>query len=144
MTGPLAQALLSSSVGDIRMYMGRRSTSCTLAFVLLLSSVAFLCPDVYSFASFTHRSSLAGNAPDRDPCRDVVDNTPHSPCYRALHDRVFQPATISGPLGGQRAMFAAFDLWIPSVPLFAAQLPTSTSKAPPRLALTVLFPVLRI
>ena len=125
--------------------MGKRLlTSYIVIFFVSVSFLMFACPDVYSFAAFNHYSSRAGNAPDRDPCRDVDDNAPHSPCYRALHDRVFQPATISGPLGWQRAMFAAFDLWIPSVPLFAAQLPTSTSKAPPRLALTVLFPVLRI
>jgi len=81
---------------------------------------------------------------DHNPCRDMDDSTPQSPCYRALHDRLFFPATISGPLGGPGATLAAADNSVPRVPIFFAQLPAWRSKSPPKLALTVLFPVLRI
>ncbi len=141
---PLAWALLPSSIRDIRKYMGKRFAAYTSAFVLLLSSVAFACPDVYNFASLIRPSSLMGRVMDHNPCRDMDDNAPQSPCYRALHDRLFPPATISGPLGDLGAPLAAFDDSVLNGPIFSAQLPAWRSKSSPKLPLTVLFPVLRI
>lgn len=144
MAGPLAYALLSSSISDIRAYMGKRSATYTLAFVFLLSSVAFVCPDVYSFSTVSRHSSLAGKMPDRDPCGNTDNKASPSACYQALHDRLFSPATISGSLAGQGAPLAARDDSIVSGSIFSAQVPAWRSKSPPKLALTVLFPVLRI
>jgi len=124
--------------------MGKRLAIYTSAFVFLLSSVAFACPDVYNFPSLIRSSSQMGGVMDHNPCRDMDDNAPQSPCYRALHDRLFSPATISGPLGDPGATLAAADNSVRGVPIFFAQLPAWRSKSPPKLALTVLFPVLRI
>jgi len=124
--------------------MGKRLAIYTSAFVFLLSSMAFACPDVYSFPSLIHPSSQMGRVMDHDPCRDMDGNAPQSPCYRALHDRLFSPATISRPLGDLGAMLAAADNSVLGVPIFFAQLPAWRSKSPPKLVLTVLFPVLRI
>jgi hypothetical protein len=124
--------------------MGKRFAIYTSAFVFLLSSVAFACPDVYNFPSLIRSSSQMGGVMDHNPCRDMDDNAPQSPCYRALHDRLFSPATISGPLGDPGATLAAADNSVRGVPIFFAQLPAWRSKSPPKLALTVLFPVLRI
>lgn len=145
MAGPLAWALLSSSIRDMRTYiMGRRCAAYISVFVFLLSSVAFLCPDVYSFSTVSHHSSRAGKMPDRDPCGNTDNRASPSRCYQGLHDRLFPPATISGPLGGQGVSLAARDDSIVSGSIFSAQLPPWRSKSPPKLALTVLFPVLRI
>ncbi len=141
---PLAWALLPSSIREMRTYMRRRCAAYTLAFVFLVSSVAFLCPDVYSFSTVGHHSSRSGKIPDRDPCGNRDNKASPSPCYQGLHDRLFPPATISGPLGGQGAPLAAFLDSVLSGPIFSAQLPAWRSKSPPKLALTVLFPVLRI
>ncbi len=81
---------------------------------------------------------------DHNPCRDMDDNAPQSPCYRGLHDRLFSPATISGPLGDPGGTLAAADNSVRGVPIFFAQLPAWRSKSPPKLALTVHFPALRI
>jgi hypothetical protein len=124
--------------------MGKRFAIYTSAFVFLLSSVAFACPDFYNFSSLIRPSSLMGRVMDHNPCRDMDDNAPQSPCYRALHDRLFSPATISGPLGGQGAPLAVAVDSALSSPIFSAQLPALRSKSPPKLALTVLFSVLRI
>jgi hypothetical protein len=141
---PLAWALLSSSIRDKRSYMGRRCAAYTLAFVFLLSSVAFLCPDVYSFSTVSHHSSRAGKMPDRDPCGNTDNKASPSPCYRGLHDRLFPSATISGSLSGPGGLLLAADNSVLSGPVLPTQLPVWRSKSPPRLALTVLFPVLRI
>ena len=141
---PLAWALLLSRVRDFRTYMGKRFAIYTSAFVFLLSSVAFLCPDVYSFSTVSHHSSRAGKMPDRDPCGNSDNKASPSRCYQGLHDRFFPLATISGPLGGQGAPLAALDGSVLSGSTFSAQLPAWRSKSTPKLALTVLFPVLRI
>ena len=141
---PLAWALLSSSIRDLRIYMGKRFATYTSAIVFLLSFVAFACPDVYNIASLIRPSSLKGEVMDHNPCRDMDDNAPQSPCYRGLHDRHFPPATISGPFGGQDVLLLAADNSVLGVPIFFAQPPAWRSKSPPKLALTVLFPVLRI
>jgi len=124
--------------------MGKRFAIYTSAFVFLLSSVAFLCPDVYSFSTVSHHSSQAGKMSDRDPRGNTDNMASPCACYRALHGRFFPPATISGPLGGQAATLADADNSVLGVPIFFAQPPAWRSKSPPKLALTVLFPVLRI
>lgn len=127
-----------------RTYMSKRLAIYTSAFVFLLSSVAFACPDFYKFSALIRPSSVMGGMMNHDPCRNMDDNAPQSPCYRALHDRLLSPATISRPLGDPGAMLAAADNSVLGVPLLFAQLPAWRSKSPPKLALTVRFPVLRI
>jgi hypothetical protein len=124
--------------------MGKRLLPYILVFFVSMSSLMFSCPDVYSFSTVSHHSSRAGKMPDRDPCGNADHQSPQSVCYRALHDRLFAPATISGLFGGQRALLAAFVDSVLSVAIFLAPLPAWRSKSPPKLALTVLFPVLRI
>jgi hypothetical protein len=141
---PLAWALLSSSIRDMRTYMGRRFATYTSVFVFLLLSVAFACPNFYNFSSLIRPSSLKGKVMDHNPCRQMDDNAPQSPCYRALHDRLFPPATISGPLGDPGRSLAAVADSVLSSPVLPTQLPAWRSKSSPKLPLTVLFPVLRI
>lgn len=124
--------------------MGNRFATSIIVLVFLLLSAAFACPNVYSFPTVIHHSSQAGKMSDRDLCGNTDKKAPPSTCYRALHDRVFQLATISGPPGGQGAPVAAMDYSVLDTPIFSAQVPAWMSKSPPRLALTVLFPVLRI
>src|SRR3989304_5635907 len=61
--------------------MGKRFAIYTSAFVFLLSSVAFLCPDVYSFSTVSHHSSRAGKMPDRDPCGNSDNKASPSPRF---------------------------------------------------------------
>jgi hypothetical protein len=112
-------------------------------FFVGVSSLMFACPEVYSSAQ-NHHNAADGLMPNADPCHDGDHQPAHSVCYRALHDRFFAPATLSGPLGGQRALLAAFVDSVLSGPIFSAQLPAWRSKSPPKLELTVLFSVLRI
>ena len=128
----------------LRTYMGNRFATSIIVLVFLLSSAAFACPNVYSFPTVTHHSSPDGKMPDRDLCGNTDKKASPSTCYRALHHRVFQLATISGPPGGQGAPFVAVEDSVLSGPVFSAQLPAWRSKSSPKLPLTVLFPVLRI
>jgi hypothetical protein len=59
--------------------MGKRFATYTSAFVFLLSSVAFACPDFYNFSSLIRPSSLKAKVMDHNPCRDMDDNTSQSP-----------------------------------------------------------------
>ena len=140
----LAYGLLVLENIGIETVMGKRLlTSYIVIFFVSVSSWMFACPEVYSFPRDHHVAS-DGLMPNADPCHDADHQPPHSVCYRPHHDRVFQPATISSPLGGQGAPLAAGADLVLSSPIFSAQLPAWRSKSPPKLALVVLFPVLRI
>ena len=135
--------LLIENIG-IEIVMGKRLlTPYIVIFFVSVSSLMFACPEVYSLSE-NHYAAADGSMPAADPCHDADHQPPHSLCYRALHDRFFSPATISGPLGGHGASLAGFDDWVLVGPVFSAQLPAWRSKSPPKLALTVLFSVLRI
>jgi len=123
--------------------MGKRLLTYIEIFFVSVSSLMFACPEVYSLSE-NYRTFSDVSLPEADPCHDADHQPPHSVCYRALHDRLFSPATISGPLGDPGATLAAADNSVRGVPIFFAQLPAWRSKSPPKLALTVLFPVLRI
>jgi len=140
----LACGLLS--VGDIGIMtsMGKRLLTYIAIFFVGVSSLMFVCPDVYSFSTVSHHSSQAGKMSDRDPRGNTDNMASPCACYRALHDRFFSPATISGPFGDPGAPLAALDSSVLTGPIFSVQLPAWRSKSPPKLALTVLFPVLRI
>ena len=140
----LACGLLSFGNIGIITAMGKRALTYIAVFFFSVSWLMFACPDVYIFSTVSHHSSRAGKMPDRDPCGNADNKASPSPCYQGLHDRFFPPATISGPLGGQGATLGASDNSLPGVPIFFAQPPAWRSKSPPKLALTVLFPVLRI
>jgi hypothetical protein len=123
--------------------MGKRLLTYIAVLFFSVSSLMFACPEVYSLSKNQHTVSN-GLMPNAEPCHETDHQPPHSVCYRVLHDRLFSPATISGPLGGQGSLLAAFVDSVLSVPVFSAQLSAWRSKSPPKLALTVLFPVLRI
>ena len=133
-------------VGDIGIMtsMGKRLLTYIAIFFVGVSSLMFVCSDVYSFSTVSHHSSQAGKMSDRDSRGNTDNMASPCACYRALHGRFFPPATISGPLGGQAATLADADNSVLGVPIFFAQPPAWRSKSPPKLALTVLFPVLRI
>lgn len=125
------------------MLMGKRLLPYIAIFFVIVSTLMFACPEVYSSAQ-NHHTASDGLTQNVDPCHDAGHQPAHSVCYRALHDRFFSSATISGPLGAQGAPLTALDGSVLSDPIFSAQLPAWRSKSPPKVALTVLFPVLRI
>ena len=84
----LAWGLLRFIGRDIRKYMGKRFVTYTLALFVLVSSVAFACPDIYNLSSLSHSSSLKGRVMDRNPCRDMDNKAPRSVCYQVLHARL--------------------------------------------------------
>ena len=141
-TGLAYWLLLIENRGSMT-FMGKRLFTYIAIFFFSVSSLMFACPEVYSLSQ-NHHTAADGLMPNVDPCHDADQQPPHSVCYRVLHDRFFAPATLSGPLGGQRALLAASVDSVLSVPFFSTQLPAWRSKSPPKLALTVLFPVLRI
>jgi len=123
--------------------MGKHLLPYIAVFFVSVSSLMLACPEVYGTPLY-HPTASNGVMPDANPCRDADQRPPLSICYRVLQDRLFSPATISGPLGDPGASLTAADNSVLGVPSFSAQLPAWRSKSPPKLALTVLFLILRI
>jgi len=139
----LAYRLLVIENKGIIISMGKRLLTYMAMFFVSVSSLMFACPDVYSLSE-NYRTLSDVSMPEAKPCHDGDHQPAHSVCYRALHDRFFAPATISGPLGGQRALLVAFAESVLSGSIVSPRHPVWRSKSPPKLALTVLFSILRI
>jgi len=123
--------------------MGKRALTYFVVFFVGIVLMPFACPEVYSLPS-NHHASTHVSAPDAGPCQNANHQPPHSVCYRALHDGFFPGAAVSEPIGAQRVSFPVVEDAVLSGVIFSIQLPTTRSKSPPHLALTVSFPVLRI
>ena len=124
--------------------MGKRFVIYLLALVVVVSSVGFACPDVYAVSLLSHASFLTEKAMDRDPCRDMDNNASQSTCYRALHDRLYFSGTEFSFPGGHGDWVAADETPLASEFLFFSNLSTTPYQPPPKLALTLLYHVIRI
>ena len=124
--------------------MGRRIATYTLAFLFLVSSVAYACPGVYRLPSHDHHSSVNKVAPEHDPCGDTNNDASHSGCHQALHHRRLNPATEFSFAGGQENFVLADEIFLAPESLSFSYLSTIPYQPPPEIALTLLYHVIRI
>lgn len=129
---------------DIRKSVARRIATYTLAFLFLVSSVAYACPDIYRLATHRHHSSFDEVAPEQYPCGDSDNSASHSAWYQALRDRLLTPLTeLSSPVR-YRVRSIADEAPVVTETFFFAYLSTSPYQPPPKVSLTLRYNVLRI
>ena len=141
----MAYGLLTFANMGRKRFAGGRIATYSLAFVFLLSSVAYACPDVHHPSAHSHHSTLNDLTADHDPCGGTGNEAPHSVCYQALHDRLLSPLTeFLSPLRARIHYYCADDATVDS-DAFSFFIPSRTAyHPPPKVALNLRFNVLRI